>query len=465
MTPTPFAPIAPTVSLELIVCLWGGEPQRYRLPITGQVRIGRDRKTNDIGILDSSVSRHHAVLRVGPTLQLQDLGSRNGTILRKGDKDMDITNTDHECRFSGETFGVDPGNRIIFGSVMTVVRLMPLPTNALAGDDGTWPYPPVVRHPAMQALYMKAREVAESKSTRACVLLLGETGVGKDVLARAMHALSLRSKKPFVAVNCSAIPELIFESQMFGHKKGAFTHATTNAEGYFGAADGGTLFLDEIGELPLAHQAKLLRVLDDRRITPVGSTVSRALDVRIIAATNQRLDECVTRGTFRRDLYYRLRGFELEVPPLRTRPADIVPLAEAFVEDECRAMKQIIVPRLSKEVVSILEGYDFPGNVRELRSAMLNAVTHCHGSVILPEHLPAELQEVADSPVVMPAPLDTSLAGLSEKERYLRVYYASGGNHVRMAEMLKISKRTLYNRLNRFPDFPRPRKGQPSAHG
>ncbi len=455
MTLTHFAPLVP---LELVVFQWGGEPQRYRLPTSGQVRIGRDRKTNDITILDSSVSRHHAILRVDSTLRLQDLGSINGTLLRKGDKDMDITSTDHERRFSGETFTVEPGDRIVIGSIMTVVRTMPLPTNALAGDGGTWPYPPVVRHPAMQALYTEAREVASSPSTRACVLLLGETGVGKDVLARAMHAVSPRARGPFVAVNCPAIVESMFEREMFGHKRGTFTDAKADAKGYFEAADGGTLFLDEIGELPLSLQPKLLRVLDDRRITPVGSTESRFVNVRIIAATNQRLDECVARGTFRRDLYYRLRGFELELPPLRSRPADIVPLAEAFLEDECRAVGQVVVPHLSREAILTLEGYDFPGNVRDLRNAMMNAVTHCRGSVILPAHLPAEMHAGIEPSAALSEYSALSGVGSPEKQRFLQAFYASGGNHVRMAELLGISKRTLYNRLNQFEDFPRPRK-------
>lgn len=377
---------------------------------------------NGFGLSVQFVSRtngHHATSRVQSALRLQAVGNINGTNLPREDKKMDCTNTKQDRRFHDET--------------------------------------PVVKHPVMQALYSRARDIASS-SPRACVLLLGETGVGKDVLARAIHAVSPRAKGPFVAVNCSAIPESMFEREMFGHKKGTFTDATSDAKGYFEAADGGTLFLDEMGELPLAQQAKLLRVLDDRRINRVGDPKSRAVNVRIIAATNQRLDECIARGTFRRDLYYRLRAFELEVPPLRSRLADIVPLAEAFVEEECRAVGQMVVPCLSREVVSILEAYDFPGNVRDLRNAMMCALAHCHGNVILPEHLPVELQETVQVSVEIPAVMESSGTGLSEKDRYLRAFYETGGNHVRMAELLGISKRTLYNRLNQFEDFPRPRK-------
>lgn len=451
-------------SLELVVFLWAGAPQRYPLRASGEMRIGRDPKTNDIAIIDSSVSRHHAILHVDKKLRLQDLGSSNGTTIFKGEKDMDYNTTERDQQCSGESFTVEPGDRISFGSVMTILRTTQLPTNALAGGGGTWPYPPVVRHPAMQALYTEAHEVAGS-SSRACILLLGETGVGKDILARAIHAASPRVKGPFVAVNCPALTESLFEEEMFGHKKGGYTHATTEEKGYFETADGGTLFLDEIGELPLNLQAKLLRVLDDRRISRVGDRQSRPVNVRVIAATNRKLNECVAQGTFRRDLYFRLRGFELEIPPLRSRPGDIIPLAEAFLEDECRALEQAFVPKLSKEVVELLTGYDFPGNVRDLRNAIMHAVAHCRGSMVLPEHLPSELRNDEDlfSMPVQTVPLSET-KGLSEKDRIIRALYESGGNHQRAARLLGISPRTLQNWLNRYPDIPRPRKAAKNAH-
>jgi len=450
---TPFA----AARFELVVFTAGGELQRHCLPVLGQVRIGRDVRTNEIVIPDSSVSGNHAILTIGSTLNLQDLGSTNGTILRKGDKNMDITQTEQDRRYMGESFHVEPGDRLLFGSVMTVVRTVHLPSNAQAGDGGTWPHPPVVRHPAMQMLYSEARQVAYS-SSRACILLLGETGVGKDVLARSIHAASPRALGPFVAVNCPSIVETMFEREMFGHKRGTFTDAKVDAKGYFEAADGGTLFLDEIGELPLSMQAKLLRVLDDRRVTRVGETDARQVNVRVIAATNQNLQDCVARGTFRRDLYYRLRGFELLIPPLRARPADIVPLAEAFIEDECQAMDQSTRPQLSREAIETLEAYDFPGNVRELRHAMLHAVAYCREGLIFPRHLPPEVRDPDKmDPVSSPSPQSFREHG-SERERILHALHASGGNHVRAAVLLGISKRTLYNRLNRYPEIPRPRK-------
>lgn len=453
-------PFASSARLELVVFSWGGEPQRHRLPVVGQVRIGRDPKTNDITISEPSVSANHALLIVDTNIRLQDLGSTNGTTLRKGTRDMDITHTEQNQRFTGESVVVDPGDRIVFGSVMSVVRTMHLPSNATAGDGGTWPYPPVVRHPVMQTLYAEARNVAAS-SSRACVLLLGETGVGKDVLARAIHAASGRAKGPFIPVNCPSIVETMFEREMFGHTRGGFTDAKVDGQGYFEAAEGGTLFLDEIGELALGMQAKLLRVLDDRRVTPVGSTKSRQVNVRIIAATNQDLADSVARGTFRRDLFYRLRGFELEIPPLRARPTDIVPLAEAFIQDECRAIGQTLVPRLSREAIVMLEAYDFPGNVRDLRNAMMYAVAQCRDGVIGPVHLPAEIREnVKTDPMVAPSfgASVPEVPDASERERIIKALHSVGGNHVRAAALLGISKRTLYNRLNRYPEIPRPRK-------
>lgn len=397
------------------------------------------------------------------TWSVWDLGSKNGTILRKAKgKTMAITHREPRRRYIGESFILEPEDQCLSESTTAVVPTMHLPSNALAGDGGTWPHSPVVRHPAMQRLYSDAKDIA-SAPARACILILGETGVGKDVLARAIHAASSRAAGPFIAVNCPAITESVFVREMFGHKRHSFTDAKEDAKGYFEAADGGTLFLDEIGELSLGAQTMLLRVLDDRRVTPIGSTVSKLVNVRVISATNKNLADEVARGTFRRDLYYRLRGFELEIPPLRGRPADILPLAEAFLRDECRAVGQTVVPRLSPEAITLLEGYDFPGNVRDLRSAMLHAVTFCGAGLIDAEHLPLEMRAGARADrmerfgFVEPVP-HASPPSKEEKEKILEALRISGGNHVRAAAMLKISKRTLYNRLNRYPDIPRPRK-------
>lgn len=464
-------PFAPSGRLELVIFSCGGEPQRHRLPVVGQVRIGRSRTTNDVVISDASVSANHAVLTVDSRIYIQDLGSLNGTILRKGDKDMDITHTEQAQRLTGDTFVVEPGDRIVLGSVMGMLRTICLPSNANA-SDADWPYPPVVQHPVMQSLYAEARKVAASAS-RACVLLLGETGVGKDMLAKTIHAASSRAKGPFMEMNCGGIMASVAESALFGHKRGAFTGATSDAKGYFDAAHGGTLFMDEVGELSLDMQVKLLKVLDNQRITPMGTTESHQVNVRVIAATNKNLHDCVMAGTFRRDLLYRLQGFELEIPPLRSRPMDIIPLAEAFIEHECRVIGQAHVPHLSAEVISLLEGYDFPGNVRQLRHAMMRAVAYCcSGGAILPEHLPKAMREydktdrmealpfevpdqMADLTVVMP---DQVPENALEKERIRWALHQCGGNVTRAAEVLGMSRRKLFYLLKKkYPDLPRAR--------
>jgi two-component system, NtrC family, response regulator AtoC len=461
-------PSAPRGRLELLIFTWSGEPQRYRLPVVGQVRIGRDPRKNDICIQDPTVSGNHAILTVDSVIRIEDIGSTNGTVLRKGDKDVEVTRTERPPdgqRPAGQAFVVEPGDRLRFGSVMAMVRMVQLPSNSNAGDGGTWPYPPVVRHPAMQAVYDEARTIARS-SSRACILLLGETGVGKDVLARAIHAASPRQKGPFVAVNAGAISEAMFLSEMFGHVKSAFTDAKADKVGFFEAADGGTLFLDEIGEIKWPCQIMLLRVLDDRRVMRVGSTQSKLVNVRVIAATNQKLEEGVTQGTFRKDLYHRLRGFELEIPPLRSRPADIVPLAEAFVEDECRAIEQRYVPSLSPQVVALLEGYEFSGNVRELRAAMMHAVAHCQGQEILVEHLPRDMREndKTDPMVSLPfAVPEVVVEDASVEERIRWALDQTGGNARRAAELLGKSPRWIFNKL-KMMDVPRPRRGAGVTH-
>lgn len=443
--------------LELVVFVWG-EPQRYSLPQAGQLRIGRDKEVNDVAIADPSVSRRHAILQVKSNLVLQDLGSSNGTVLRKGEKDMESTTTREEKRFSGQTIEIEPGDRISFGSVMSIVRKVRPTQRSFARASSTWQHPAVVHDPAMRALHTRIREMATS-SPRSCVLILGETGAGKEIVAESLHQVSPRAYGPFVTVPCSALSESLFERELFGHKRGAFTGALQDAKGYFESAHGGTLFLDEVGELPLTMQARLLRALDTRHINRVGDPEPIAVDVRIISATNRDLEECVERGTFRRDLFYRLRGSELKIPALRERPSEIIPLAQAFLADECEAIRQTFVPKLSPEVVDILLRYSFPGNLRELRNAMSEALAHCRTPAITQENLPPHI--LAQKPC-LPHRVLAPLAGeaeASEKEQIERALYQAGGNHRRAADLLGCSLRTLQNRLNKYPEIPRPRKG------
>ncbi|HEU5056323.1 MAG TPA: sigma 54-interacting transcriptional regulator, partial [Kofleriaceae bacterium] len=246
----------------------------------------------------------------------------------------------------------------------------------------------VVSDPSMERVLGLARRVAATPMT---VLILGETGVGKEIVATTIHRMSPRADKPFVALNCSALPETLLESLLFGHERGAFTGADRRHVGYFEAASGGTIFLDEIGEIPLALQPKLLRVLEQRAITRVGGTQSIPVDVRVICATHRDLEGEVRRQRFRDDLFFRLSGFTLAVPPLRQRRLDIVPLAQQFARQFALELGQ--PPAVfSPEVIEVFERYEWPGNVRQLRNAVERAVVLAPGGTIGPDDLPDEMR-------------------------------------------------------------------------
>jgi two-component system nitrogen regulation response regulator GlnG len=238
----------------------------------------------------------------------------------------------------------------------------------------------------MQEVYKRIGLVAESESS---VLILGETGTGKELVARAIHDHSPRRAGPFVAVNCGAIPESLAESELFGHEKGAFTGADSDRRGRFEAADNGTLFLDEVGELSAAAQVKLLRVLDTRTIERVGAVTPIRLDVRILAATNRPLDDDVASGRFREDLYYRLNVIHIELPPLRERGEDIADLARCFLQESGHT------GGLEDDALRALHGYHWPGNVRELKNAMEHAAVVSAGRKIVPGHLPESITSPA----------------------------------------------------------------------
>jgi two-component system response regulator AtoC len=246
----------------------------------------------------------------------------------------------------------------------------------------------LVADPAMVQLFALARRLGELETT---VLILGETGVGKEVVARQIHRASPRAAGPFVRLNCSAIPPTLLESELFGHERGAFTGAARRHGGFFEAAHGGTLFLDEIGELPLTAQVKLLGVLENREVRRLGSTLGHPIDVRIISATHRDLQSEVKRGHFRADFYYRLSAFTLVVPPLRERRAEISPLAEMFVEDSARR-ERVPKPTMDPEAITTLIRHSWPGNVRELRNAMEHAVVLADCGRIRAEHLPQSIR-------------------------------------------------------------------------
>lgn len=287
----------------------------------------------------------------------------------------------------------------------------------------------------MQRVFEQIRQVAQVGST---AVIYGETGTGKELVARAIHDAGHRSKKSFVAVNCAALSKDLAASQLFGHKRGAFTGAVDDHRGFFEAADGGTLFLDEIGDVPLDVQVKLLRVLEERTITRLGETKPRNVDVRILVATHRDLREEVEKGRFREDLLYRIHVARVELPPLRHRRADIPLLTHAFME-EARAITGKRVEEISYEAMHRLIDYDWPGNVRELRNAVEHALIRAQGPVLQSGDLPSEVRAV-DAPA-LDLPND-------EKARILAALEQTDDNRKEAAKLLGISRATFYRRLN-----------------
>ena len=286
--------------------------------------------------------------------------------------------------------------------------------------------------------------------TAATVLINGESGTGKEVIAKTIHRNSTRANKPWVAVNCAAIPENLLESEMFGHVKGSFTGAVSDKEGLFEAANGGTLFLDEISSMPLILQGKLLRALQEKEIRRVGGTKDIPVDVRVIAASNANLEEAVVKGAFRSDLYYRFAVITIDIPPLRKRPEDIIPLATHFIQAEISGSKP--VPAIDPEAVRVLEAYDWPGNVRELENAVKHALTFHQTGNLTVDLLPAKIVEhksASGGPALAneSASLKSYLKA-KEKEYISQILNDNGGDKEKAAETLKVNLSTLYRKLS-----------------
>ncbi|WP_437575180.1 sigma 54-interacting transcriptional regulator [Sorangium sp. So ce887] len=373
------------------------------LPPRGCVVLGRDEGC-DVRIDDRSVSRRHAVLHVGPPLRIEDLGSANGTFVGEQQLPTLTARTHRLRRLSRDSAEIGIGERFNLGATTIVVGRAPAEA-ATEPDCCHVPAGVVVRAPAMLALYEQAARAARSLIS---VLILGETGVGKEVLARTLHARSPRASGPYVELNCAALPPSLLESELFGHEKSAFTGATQARPGLLESAHGGTLFLDEIGELPLAFQAKLLRVLEDRKVLRIGGRAPRRIDLRFVAATNRDIEAEIARGAFRQDLYFRLNGISLVVPPLRERVSEIGPLAGRFLEEACRQLEQRSAPRISPEALAVLEAYFWPGNVRELRNVIERAAVLCAGDSVEPVDLPPHLAYGPAPPLSGSAPLSGS---------------------------------------------------------
>ncbi|MBC7975778.1 MAG: sigma 54-interacting transcriptional regulator [Myxococcales bacterium] len=311
----------------------------------------------------------------------------------------------------------------------------------------------IVVEPVMRSLYEMVERIGASDLS---ILLLGETGVGKEVFAEAVHQASGRSGS-FIAINCAALSDNLSESELFGHEKGAFTSAVSAKVGLLEAADGGTVLLDEVGEMQLSTQAKLLRVIEDRQIRRVGEVKSRRINVRFVAATNRDLEAEVERGAFRRDLYFRLNGVTLVIPSLRERVSEIEPLARSFAE---RASERtgVPAPELDPATRQLLQSYSWPGNIRELRNVIERAVVLCGPGPILPEHLPTD--RMRDTIVTRGRSAPVGIEGRRGPDEYERIVAAlerAHGNQTVAATLLNISRRTLINRMIEF-GLPRPRK-------
>ena len=293
------------------------------------------------------------------------------------------------------------------------------------------------------------RLVEAVAATESTVLITGESGTGKEVVARYLHELSRRAEGPFLSINCGALPEGLLESELFGHVKGSFTGAVKDKAGLFTAAGAGTFFLDEIGETTQATQVKLLRVLQQREIIPVGATESEPIDTRIIAATNRDLEEEIKRGNFRRDLFYRLNVIAVHLPPLRSRRDDIPLLAEAFLHSS-GALRGEPVKRLSEDALELMSEYNWPGNVRELENALERAVILNPGPVIGVTSLPERLAERRAEPLVSERPTQNPTLETIERAYILWVLQSEQGNKTRAAEMLGIDPSTLHRKLARY---------------
>jgi two-component system response regulator HydG len=293
-----------------------------------------------------------------------------------------------------------------------------------------------------------AEVVAPTAST---VLIQGESGTGKEVVARYIHNLSQRAEGPFLSINCGALPETLLESELFGHTKGSFTGAVRDKQGLFAAARSGTFFMDEVGEMPPSLQIKLLRVLQEREVIPVGATEPIPVDVRIIAATNRDLEEEVRRGNFRADLFYRLNVIALELPALRDRKEDLLLLMDSFLQDLAQDRGGEI-KALSSEAMDAVMVYDWPGNVRELQNALEHAVVLTRSAIIEPTALPERITRRKKEPLVADRVQPNPALDVVERAYIMWVLQAEGGNKTRAAEVLGIDPSTLYRKLSRYEE-------------
>jgi two-component system, NtrC family, response regulator AtoC len=560
-------PSAPAVGPLSLVVLGADQLVTHPLPASGQLTLGRSPKC-DLPIDEKSISRQHAILRIGSEITIEDLASANGTrvggvairphtptVIRQGES-VELGETsiliqrrplayaprrlwphgyfegrfEDECARGQEPFAVmfvhcdgKPSLDTVCAALADVIRPIDVAGEYGAGEyevllvdtgpevaetraqalvaalsrrsvaaragvacfprDGRTPEEllgaaaqrarPRVVAPAVaptgvvvedRAMIQLRKVIERVASGQLSVLLLGETGVGKEILAEHVHRSSPRGKKPFLKLNCAAMTESLLESELFGHEKGSFTGAAATKLGLLETAQGGTVFLDEIGEMSPAIQVKLLRVLEERKVMRVGGLKPIPIDVRFVAATNRDLEHEIAAGRFRQDLYYRLAGISLVIPPLRERVDEIVPLARAFVAT-ASSQAGHAPPRFDASALELLASYSWPGNIRELRNVVERATLLTTDGVIRPEHLPLEKMRATFAPSPTPdgkrqvAGLEAFYPGDSERERIISTLEQCRGNQTKAARILGMSRRTLIYRLERY-GLPRPRKAK-----
>jgi two-component system response regulator AtoC len=431
---------------RLLRVVLGERVVTHALPATGEVVLGRGQEV-DVFVDHRSVSRQHARLRVQPSsIEVVDLGSANGTRVAGKPVARDAATPLHE------------GEAIELGDAVVVVQRGKADPRPRRPDAPT-------SFGTSTAMREVARLIDRVAPGTISVLVVGETGVGKEVVAEAIHRASPRAAKALVRLNCAAVAPSLLESEWFGYERGAFSGALAAKPGLLETADGGTVLLDEVAELHVDLQAKLLRVLEDRAVLRVGATRPRRIDVRFVAATNRDLEAECARGTFRTDLYFRLNGVTIALPPLRERRDEIDPLARAFVVEASRAAGRAAPPAIDAEAEAWLRAYAWPGNVRELRNVVERAVLLVEpGRPITTEELPRGLRpgarvgvEAREAPPPPRESLKENIAAV-EKERVVLALAEAGGNQKRAAEILGISRGTLLARLDAF-GIARPRKG------
>jgi DNA-binding NtrC family response regulator len=398
----------------------------------------------DIVVASPTLSRRHARLRLGPQLTVQDLGSHNGTRIAG------------ELRKSGEPVALAVGDAFHIGRYSFVVLSGSSAAAASVRSDAGRSLR--IEDPTVEGATPLVHDIARSSVH---VLILGETGVGKELLAETLHRLSQRTG-PLVRINCAALSPTLLESELFGYDKGAFTGATQHKPGLLESAKHGTVLLDEVGELPAPLQAKLLRVLETKEVLRVGAVRPLAIDVRFLAATNRDLPAEAARGLFRPDLFFRLDGVTLTIPPLRERRRAIAPLALRFVE---AARRRGAPARLATDTLRQIEAYDWPGNVRELKTTIERALLLAPGGELRPSHLGLRIAAAPPPPAPPSAPAagegDVTAAfspdEQRERARLIEALEACAGNQTRAAQRLGISRATMVTRLAIYR-VPRPRK-------